>query len=379
MKNRLAKVIFAVNTSYPTQKAYGVTIGRSAEAIKEMGFDTEIWSAYYKGKDEFGNEVKALFGHRTIAFVDYIYTHSEKMGFLLQSVVFLLLTLRKLIRFRGNYLLWSRDLPTVVLASYLRKSSFHLLEIHHPVKVYYGKILDKVIKKANFEVGFISEKLRSSSLSIYNGQKSFLLPMAAPKEFYSPLNTKKFSETLSVCYVGKGLSSGHENGLKEVLKSIKVCQDKKLKLQFKFIGIEDEYQQALKQLKTEYDISDSYLEILGHVKHSEIPTILSNFDLGLIPYPSNPYNDSRFPIKLVEYCASGVIPLITNTNNHQALIGSEMAVFYDVQLSSSLVNSLEKILLETDLNTIRRNGMEWAKQYTYQRRAISALKQFGLK
>ena len=132
-------------------------------------------------------------------------------------------------------------------------------------------------------------------------------------------------------------------------------------------------------MKTEYDISDSYLEILGHVKHSEIPTILSNFDLGLIPYPSNPYNDSRFPIKLVEYCASGVIPLITNTNNHQALIGSEMAVFYDVQLSSSLVNSLEKILLETDLNTIRRNGMEWAKQYTYQRRAISALKQFGLK
>ena len=378
MKNRVSKVIFAVNTSYPTQKAYGVTIGRSAEAMNELGFETEIWSAYFEGKDEFGNEVKALFGRKTIAFINYIYSHSEKLAFLIQSLLSLLLTLNRLMQSRGSYLLWSRDLPTVVLAAYLRKSSFHLLEIHHPLKKYYVKILDRVIKKANFEVGFISENLRRSNLSIYKRQKSFLLPMAAPKEFYSPLNAKVFPEILSVCYVGKGFSSGHENGLKEVLASIKECQEKNLKLQFKFIGIEEEYQRVLKQMKNNYEISDDYLEFVGHVNHSNIPDIMRDFDLGLVPYSSNPYNDSRFPIKLVEYCASGVIPVISNTSNHKALIGSDAAIFYDAESRDSVCKTLGRISFDYDLNSIRKNGQEWAKQYTYQRRVVSALIQFGL-
>lgn len=378
MKNRLAKVIFAVNTSYPTQKAYGVTIGRSAEAMNDLGFDTEIWSAYFEGRDEFGNEVKALFDRKTIKFIDYIYSHNEKIGFLIQSLLFLLLTLNKLLRTRGKYLLWSRDLPTVALASYLRKSSLHLLEVHHPVKAYNKKVLNKFLKKANFEVGFINEKLKSNSLTIYTEQKSFLLPMAASKDFYAPLKTKEFLETLSVCYVGKGLSSGHDNGLKEVLKSIKRCQEKNLKLQFTFVGIEEEYQSVLKQIKNDYQISDTYLKFLGHVNHSDIPSIMRNFDLGLVPYPSNSYNDSRFPIKLVEYCASGVIPVMSNTRNHRVLIGSDAAIFYDAESSESLPFILERISVNFDLNSLRKNGQEWAKQYTYQRRVVSALNQFGL-
>ena len=52
------------------------------------------------------------------------------------------------------------------------------------------------------------------------------------------------------------------------------------------------------------------IDFIGHVDHSQIPNIIKNFSVGIIPFNVNKFTDSIFPLKLFEYMASGV-PIIT--------------------------------------------------------------------
>ena len=49
------KFLFVCESRYPTPKAYGVTIGRTAESARRLGHDVTILTPNFKGIDSYGN------------------------------------------------------------------------------------------------------------------------------------------------------------------------------------------------------------------------------------------------------------------------------------------------------------------------------------
>ena len=59
------KVDFLLTSSYPTEKAYGVTTSETAKAIREMGIDTRILSVGSSNSDSAQNHIVLLNSYAT--------------------------------------------------------------------------------------------------------------------------------------------------------------------------------------------------------------------------------------------------------------------------------------------------------------------------
>ena len=50
----------------------------------------------------------------------------------------------------------------------------------------------------------------------------------------------------------------------------------------------------------------SNLELIGRISYQNLPRLVSQFSVGLVPYKDSPFNQYRNPLKLYEYCARGI-------------------------------------------------------------------------
>jgi glycosyltransferase involved in cell wall biosynthesis len=90
---------------------------------------------------------------------------------------------------------------------------------------------------------------------------------------------------------------------------------------------------------------------LGHKPYAELPGYVSVFDVGLIPYVSNAYTRSCFPLKLYEYLAAGKPVVATGLPE---LAGMEPDVLL-VDGVEALINAVEHALeLRDPVDVARR-------------------------
>lgn len=52
------------------------------------------------------------------------------------------------------------------------------------------------------------------------------------------------------------------------------------------------------------------LVLLGHRPYEQLPALVQGFDVGIVPYRRDVFNDASFPLKVFEYLAAG-IPVVT--------------------------------------------------------------------
>lgn len=360
--------VFVTNTTYPTERAYGVTIGRTAEAAQLQGNKAEIWAAYFNGRDEFDVKVKALFGSKSIRFIDIFYKVNERLAFGLQKLISVIVVYVRIKRQNTETIYWTREVLTAIICSRKKSKNKVLLEIHHPLSRFQIKLLKNFSRASNIYLGYISYYVKVNTKLQIKESKSFILPMAASFEFFNENTKKRFNGTLEVCFIGKSRSSGHDNGILELLDSISVCKNKNIKANFTFIGLEKDFASILKNKLINLNLTDR-VTIISHITHKKIPEKLTKFDIGIIPYPHSKYNMERFPIKLAEYCASGLVPIVSNSNNYEELISTDCAVFYDPTDVFSLSESLEKFIRNDKLlQTLSENARMWAAKFTYENR-----------
>ena len=53
------------------------------------------------------------------------------------------------------------------------------------------------------------------------------------------------------------------------------------------------------------------VRFLGSAKQSELPDLMSDFDLGIIPFVENPFTKFIYPMKVNEYLAAGLPVVMT--------------------------------------------------------------------
>lgn len=104
------------------------------------------------------------------------------------------------------------------------------------------------------------------------------------------------------------------------------------------------------------------------VKASEVPAVVKNFDVGIIPYLLSEINKNIYPLKINEYLAIGVPVVMT-----------EFAVLKDFENVVSVTRSKEEFVaqiryqIENDRETLIQKRIEFAKKNSWNNRAL----QFG--
>ena len=92
-------------------------------------------------------------------------------------------------------------------------------------------------------------------------------------------------------------------------------------------------------------------KFISRLPQNQLAEKIRQFDIGLVPYPKNTHmNLYASPLKIFEYMASGVIPLVSDLIAHKE-INLDGIVYYEQDSIESFENALKGLLnKETIIN-----------------------------
>ena len=367
------KVDFLLTSSYPTEKAYGVTTSETAKAIREMGIDTRILSVGSSNSDSAQNHIVLLNSYATNLLTKTLQLDIKYLNYLVfkgRALLLGRLMLKECAR-NATDIVWTRDLYVAFLFSLRKRRG--ILELHQNPNFIVQKIL-KILRK-DFVIATISDDHYSKLQRLHLKNEIIILPMSVPNSFFTS-SGKKFNkrEIYEICYLGKFKSSGNDNAILSLIEDIKEASIN-IRLHIIFIGIEKNYQSIIRKSLQDIEKKNLSFEILDHIEHNKLPKILSRCDIGVVPYIKSKYNNERFPIKLVEYAATRLCILASDTPNLRNILGEDKAYYYDPTNKGSLEKTLDKIINNLEETNSKINcAFNWAKGLTYEERVKKALR-----
>jgi glycosyltransferase involved in cell wall biosynthesis len=165
--------------------------------------------------------------------------------------------------------------------------------------------------------------------------------MGVPNFFFS--HTNRFDEQhFSLGYFGSYRSSGHLQGLEEMLKDLIGLFRADSGFRVFMSGIGEEGYKVLSELAKVLGIQQQ-LVLVKFLEHAKMPENMMNCNVLALPYPEGKYFASRFPIKAMEYASLKVPILCTSTTSHRNIFDESEVWFYDYNLSGSLLTTFLKI------------------------------------
>lgn len=147
-----------------------------------------------------------------------------------------------------------------------------------------------IIKNSDF-IFYTSDLLKKKFKK--NNIKSQILSSGVDYKRYNI--KKKVNTKFIIGYIGAIREILDEKLILEISKNLPNCE-------IRLVGPELVNFRSLKMQKN--------IKFTGQINHTKIPEVLSNFDIGIIPYKINLFTNSIYPLKLNEYLAAG-LPVIS--------------------------------------------------------------------
>jgi glycosyltransferase involved in cell wall biosynthesis len=95
-------------------------------------------------------------------------------------------------------------------------------------------------------------------------------------------------------------------------------------------------------MRTELGLNDT-VTFVNTVPHEDVPALINNHDIGVLPFPRNDAWDTSSPLKLFEYLACGKPVVVTNIPAHYDLLAEkEFAFFAEASSAESLAKAILK-------------------------------------
>jgi glycosyltransferase involved in cell wall biosynthesis len=369
------KIRYLSTSRLPTIKAYGVTVLETAEAAVRMEEDFLVYSPT-------SNQKKLKQYQRSLPSLQIPNFLDNRDLKLLKRFVFTInscfISFSALCNsdFRSADVIWLRDPISAFIICRTRLNKQTLLELHHLPGKFGLKLLKILLRFRNLSICAISEELASQIRIETNSNEVLVCPMAVSPKFFCAINRSFSDGPIRFIYSGKGQSSGFDNGLEALVMNLQPVWKKYPNIQVTFLGLEDYYISLLKRQIKNMGFSKEVFVFLSHVSHDEVPGLLEQHDIGLLPYPENKYHAERFPIKSLEYAASGLAILASETRSHIQVIGEGYAWFYDPTASESMSLQVESMLSDPESRKHKlKQAQKWASNYTYESR-ISVVQDF---
>jgi len=385
----MSKIIYIANITLPSERAHGIQIMKTCEALVQNGEQVELWITNRKKAGEgrgfpdnifnfYG--VKRKFPIKKIPVIELI-SKKCKAYFYLESFSFLIMAFFALLRKKGDFIIYTRDESVQFLKFFTGKKIFW--ESHMVPKLDF--LIKRRLKKINGIVA-ISESLKNILINKYkiNNDKisaahdavdiddfSDFLPKNKARDFLGIPQDKKV-----VLYIG-GIV--RHKGIFVLLDVAAMLGDDYL---FEIVGwfVHDESDLAKKYVE---DKKIGNVIFRGYIPRNDIPKYLSSADVLVIPNSSLNEESRAFtsPMKLFEYMSSGRPVVASATTTILEILNEKNAILVKPDSPEDLKNGILKIFQDENLaRTISENAKKDVQNYTWIKRAqkISAFIKKGL-
>ena len=357
MKNKVALITFA---RFPSEMAYGVHLVQIANSFRENNYGVNIYyprtynskTIYTNPKDYYGvtNDIEFIEVNNIDITSFRIY---DLMPNLIKKTLYSINTFIWAKRVSKNLneetYLWSTNPNLVLSLKKFFKACFY--EKHGEAKFIQKFSLSRLKKDKNVVLVGITKK---SVDDMANGvNKPIYLPLGVNNKIFFPSNTS--NNSLTIGYVGlletHGIDKGVLDACKEIVKINTISPTKTV-----IVGGPVSKLNEIKSFVDDNNQGDNF-EILDFVPHEMVPSIVSSFDIGIVPYPNDKhFNLYASPMKIFELAACGIPVLASNIQGHLELEELNLGiVYFQHDNLDDFKNELEKLIKDKNLRKYLRN------------------------
>lgn len=360
-KNKIALVIYA---RFPSEMGYGNHIIQVANGFLKNNFDVCIYyPKTYNSKTITQNpetyyEVTNNINFKEIKNFDVTsFSIYELLPSVLKMFIYSISTLFWSFRLK-RYLqneeyVWSTN-PNVL--NVLKKCFDNVIYEKHGAARFIQKYSINQLKKANNTT--LIGVTRKSVEELYNNIKEPLyLPNGVDGDFFFP-NSEQ-NEEITIGYIGLLETYGIDKGvLSSVEEIIKVNEELKTKTLI-VGGPKNKLDEIQKVVNT--NKQSSYFDIKNFIPHNEVPNVIRQMQIGIVPYPNESH--MKFyasPLKVFEFAACGVPVLLSDIDSHLELKSLNLGIYYFKNNDfDDFRQKLIELIKDSDLrNSLRKKSLD---------------------
>lgn len=312
------KIFLLVYGRFPTEKAYGIHAVNQAKSFSDLGYEVTLCypvtnnvmtidktpEDYYEKKFNFHVNNVEFQDITSSKYFKYLPDILKKILWLIRSYQWSKLLKKDIV----NGIVWA----TNPISLYPHRKSNNIIFEQHGQAKYIQRLFIYLLRKHN-SIFVGTTKYSYINLKKIN-KKSILLPNAVDTDLFKPKNTS-VSSNLVVGYAGMLETYDVDKG---VFKSVKAILSLLEEVNFNIViigGPENKLHEIRKLVaKSQYKNNFTFKD---RMSQSKLADEISNFDIGLVPYPKNTHmNKFASPLKMFEYLASGVVCLASDLESH---------------------------------------------------------------
>ncbi len=376
------QLFYLVNQRLPTEKAYGLQISKTCEALAQKGIEVKLVYPFRINpvkEDLFSYYgVKKNFRIKKIPAIDfYLPGKSDKLSFFIKSFISAVFVTFYAIFYRADFI-YSRDELPLYFLSFFKKNIFfeaHRFSKSRAVIRFYRRF-----KELNLKIIVITNNLKNEFVKFGFGPENILVAPDAVdlEEFDIDVSKEEVRKKLNlppdkilIGYVGQLRTMGMKKGVDFAIESIKFLPKDCTLVLVGGIKKDIDY---YKKLSEKENLNERIL-FVGRIKHNLIPVYLKAFDILIMPFPNiQHYAFYMSPLKLFEYMASKRPIVATDLPTVREVLNEENSVLVKSENLSGFVAGIKKILENSDLaEKISRNAFKDVQNYTWQKRAEKIL------
>jgi glycosyltransferase involved in cell wall biosynthesis len=365
----MMKLLYLLNQRFPTEKAYGIQIAKTCEALADLGVDTTLVIAFKTDdikKDFFEYySIKRNIKYKNIFYSDFYLP--GRIAFLIKNYISaVVLTVYTL--FQRFDIVYSRDEVIIFLLSFVTRPQNLVFEAHSfsdSRGFLYRRIRNKSIK-----VAVISHGLRDVFIKF--GFKAENILVASDGVSIDEFN---INETKEECRIKLDLPndkkiimySGHLFDWKGV-HVLANTADYLPEEYFVFVGGTGD---DVSKFKKQYGNREN-VRIIGHRPHGEIPLFLKAADVLVIPNSAKEKMSAFYtsPLKLFEYMASRKPIVASDLSSIREVLNDGNSILVKPDDVDALANGIRLALDDSVLSErISSSAYECVNQYTWKKRS----------
>jgi len=312
------KIFLLVYGRFPTEKAYGIHAVNQAKSFSDLGYEVTLCypatnnvmtidktpEDYYEKKFNFHVNNVEFQDITSSKYFKYLPDILKKILWLIRSYQWSKLLKKDIV----NGIVWA----TNPISLYPHRKSNNIIFEQHGQAKYIQRLFIYLLRKHN-SIFVGTTKYSYINLKKIN-KKSILLPNAVDTDLFKPKNTS-VSSNLVVGYAGMLETYDVDKG---VFKSVKAILSllEEINFNIAIIGGPENKLHEIRKLvaKSQYKNNFTFKD---RMSQSKLADEISNFDIGLVPYPKNTHmNKFASPLKIFEYLASGVVCLASDLESH---------------------------------------------------------------
>ncbi len=282
-------------------------------------------------------------------------------------------------------------LPLRLLNMYRRPSPIFVMDTRTVPMESVGKatLKDRVRGEFYFLMNILANRLTDGQTAITQRMADLL---NIPREklwgtWPSGVNAEMFSaaskerqwsgshDPINIIYIG---SLSHERNLTTLCEAIIDANQAGMRFKLFLYGEGT----AKKDLQAFADKYPELITVFNKVNHNQIPTVLSDAHVGVLPFPDEDKYRVSSPIKLFEYMGAGMPILATQIVCHTDVVGSGDYVFWAESADvKGIFDALQKIwYARSSLAAMGEKSLNAANNWTYKTSAkkLSNALQYGL-